>query len=97
METFLLRNLPKDCLLPDVEFHGMGRDSLLGMVARDFGVFVSLESLVGSGHKNLSFVPVGSDTDKVSLFGAWRKENGNFAAKVFTDFAIAYSHDRGEI
>lgn len=97
METFLLRNLPKDCLLPDVEFHGMGRDSLLGMVARGFGVFVSLESLVGSGHKNLSFVPVGSDTDKVPLFGAWRKENGNSAVKVFTDFAIAYSHDRGEI
>lgn len=90
LEYFLIKKLPEECLHPDIAVHGVGRDSLLGMVARGFGVFVALDSTVSDAHKDVIFLPIGDDSEWVQLSAARRLRCSNPATKSFIELAASY-------
>ena len=95
LEALLMKKLP-DCLRPQISAHGVGRDSLLGLVARDFGVFVSLESGTGNVSNDIVFLPIGAETEKLPIIGLRNRRNGNPAIKSFMEFAVKYARLRGQ-
>jgi DNA-binding transcriptional LysR family regulator len=91
MESFLLRKLYESGSGPDISVHDIGRDDLLTLVARGFGVLMTLESTVSEGYRNLTFVPVGDDTDIIEFSAVLVTEQRNPTISPFLKFAAARS------
>ncbi|WP_266064116.1 LysR family transcriptional regulator [Brucella intermedia] len=91
MEAFLLRKLYESGSSPDISVHDVGRDDLLTLAARGFGVFMTLESTVSEDCRNVAFVPVGDDTDIVEFSAVSLAEQHNPAISPFLKFAAARS------
>ncbi|MBO0127955.1 MULTISPECIES: LysR family transcriptional regulator [Agrobacterium] len=91
MESLLLRKLYESGSSPGISVHDVGRDDLLTLAARGFGVFMTLESTVSEDYRNLAFVPVGDDTDIVEFSAVLLTEHQNPAISPFLKFAAARS------
>lgn len=91
MESLLLRKLYESGSTPGISIHNVGRDDLLTLVARGFGVFMTLESTVNEDYRNVAFVPVGDDTDIVEFSTVLLTEQQNPALSPFLKFAAARS------
>ncbi|NKB79496.1 hypothetical protein HED49_15030 [Ochrobactrum daejeonense] len=91
MESLLLRKLYESGSAPGISVHDVGRDDLLTLVARGFGVFMTLESTISEDYRNVAFVPVGDDTDIVEFSAVSLAEQHNPAILPFLRFAAARS------
>ncbi|WP_429924142.1 LysR substrate-binding domain-containing protein [Agrobacterium vitis] len=91
MESLLLRKLYESGLTPGISVHDVGRDDLLTLVARGFGVFMTLESTISQDYRNIAFVPVGDDTDVVQFSAVLLTEQQNPAIPPFLKFAAGRS------
>ncbi len=91
MNSFLLRKLYENGSGPDLSVHDIGRDDLLTLVARGFGVLMTLESTVSEGYRNLTFVPVGDETDVVEFSVVTLTEQRNSVISPFVKFAAVRS------
>lgn len=91
LEAFLLRKLCEKGLSSDVSLHDIGRDGLLSLTARSFGLLLTLGSTATDEHKSLAFVPVDDDADCVEFSAVVLKEQQSPAISQFMNFAIARS------
>ncbi|NTA50693.1 LysR family transcriptional regulator [Agrobacterium tumefaciens] len=91
MEALLLRKIYESGSSPGISAHDVGRDDMLTLVARGFGVFMTLESTVSEDYRNVTFVPVGDDTDIVEFSAVLLNEQQNPAIAPFLKFAAARS------
>ncbi|NTA48921.1 LysR family substrate-binding domain-containing protein [Agrobacterium tumefaciens] len=83
MESLLLRKLYESGSSPGISVHDVGRDDLLTLAARGFGVFMTLESTVSEDYRNLAFVPVGDDTDIIEFSAVLLTEQQNLRSRHF--------------
>ncbi|MGN7712625.1 LysR substrate-binding domain-containing protein [Agrobacterium radiobacter] len=91
MESLLLRKLSESGSSPGISVHDVGRDDLITLVARGFGVFMTLESTVSEDYTNVAFVPVGDDTDIIEFSAVLLTEQRNPTIAPFLKFAAARS------
>ncbi|OAP43054.1 LysR family transcriptional regulator [Sinorhizobium saheli] len=91
MESLLLRKLHESGSTPGISVHDVGRDDLLTLVARGFGVFMTLESTVSEDYRNVAFVPVGDGTDIVEFSAVVLAEQQSPIISQFINFATARS------
>lgn len=91
MESFLMGKMADFGSMPRIVTHRVGRDSLLGMAARGFGVFVTLEPTSGDRHGSVCLVPLGDDADSVSLSVVWSAQDRNPTVAPFVEFAASQS------
>ncbi|KAA3513712.1 LysR family transcriptional regulator [Agrobacterium vitis] len=92
LDHHLLRQLSDSNFQPRMSLQGVGRDNLLNMVGKGFGVSLALSSTSGSAHREVVFVPI-SDGPKIIYFSAvWSLRNQNPALKQFLELATEKSH-----
>jgi DNA-binding transcriptional LysR family regulator len=89
MECLLISKLTNGCERPRIAVHSIGRDDLLGLVERGFGVFVTLDSTASDRHRDIAFVALGDD-EYVEFSAVWLSEVRNPAVIPFISFMEAH-------
>lgn len=81
IEDFLIKQLSAIGFRPSIVVHGVGRENLMGLVAKRFGLTLTTESSLGAIYSGVTFRPVAELSDTVSTSGIWSASNENPALK----------------
>jgi DNA-binding transcriptional LysR family regulator len=84
----------KDCIIrqlsgtgfrPSISVQKVGRENLMNMVAKGFGLTLTTDSTLGASYPGVAFVPIGPPTEMVASSVVWSPSNCNPALKRLLD------------
>lgn len=87
IERFLTSRFAKFQLRPNISEHTVGRENLLNMAARGFGVFPTLASAVSPGRTDLFFLGISGVTEAIDIHAAWLTGRQSPMLRRFIDLA----------
>lgn len=77
IHDYLIKRLSALSFRPDIRTHNVGRENLMNMVARGFGLTLTTASTLGTSFAGLTFLPIGSEEDTVPCVAVWTANNSN--------------------
>jgi DNA-binding transcriptional LysR family regulator len=92
IEDFLVRKLSRPGFRPKILIQRVGRENLMHMVAKSFGITLTTCSTLGAQYPGVSFLPIRDATEAVSSSVVWSMNNENPALKRLLDLAGALAH-----
>lgn len=95
IHDYLIKRLSGLGFRPDIRSQKVGRENLMNMVARGFGLTVTTNSTLGTSFSGLAFLPIAGDADIVPCSGVWCSNNSNPALQRLLAIARATARDRG--
>jgi DNA-binding transcriptional LysR family regulator len=81
IHDYLIIRLSSPGFHPDIRPQRVGRENLMNMVARGFGLTVTTASTLGTAFSGLAFRPVGGEADIVPCSAVWSRSNSNPALR----------------
>jgi DNA-binding transcriptional LysR family regulator len=95
IEDYLVRQLSSPGFRPRISIQHIGRENLLNMVSRKFGVTLTTDSTLGAVYPGVCFHPIGGTENVVSSSVVWSESNQNPALKFLLEMGRdrAYSND----
>lgn len=97
IEDYLVRRLSGPGFRPRIAVHHVGRENLLNMVARGFGITLTTNSTLGAVYPGVCFQPIGGSEDTVCSSVVWSDSNQNPALKLLREMSIDRSRRSGWI
>lgn len=94
IEDFLVKQLSTIGFRPSILVHGVGRENLMGLVAKRFGLTLTTESSLGAIYSGVTFRPLAETADTVTTAGIWIAANENPALKRAIDLCDRIAADR---
>lgn len=88
IEDYLVRQLSGPGFRPRISVQNVGRENLLNMVARGFGLTLTTNSTLGATYPGVRFLPIGSSEDTVSSSVVWSDSNQNPALKFLLEMSL---------
>ncbi|RAH96372.1 LysR family transcriptional regulator [Acuticoccus sediminis] len=88
IEDYLVRQLSGPAFHPKISVQRVGRENLLNMVDRGFGITLTTDSTLGITYPNIRFLPIISSEDKVSSSVVWSASNQNPALKHLVEMSL---------
>lgn len=88
VEGILLRRLSGLGFRPGIAVHHVGRDNLLNMVGKGFGLTLMVSAACGVRYPGVQFVPI-EPAEIVSWSVVWPKNNANPALKRLLELSVA--------
>lgn len=85
IEDYLVRHLSGSGFRPRVSVQHVGRENLLNMVARGFGITLTTHSTLGAKYSDVLFQPIIASEDMISSSAVWSVRNINPALKKMLD------------
>src|SRR3546814_3663993 len=83
-----------DLFRPKTSIQRVGRDNLLNMVAKGFGITLTTHSTVGAIYPGVSFLPISDAAQVVSSSVVWSETNQNPALKRLLELASSHASRR---
>lgn len=77
IHDYLIKRLSALGFRPDIRIHRVGRENLMNMVARGFGLTLTTASTLGTSFAGLTFLPIAGDEDIVPCTAVWTINNSN--------------------
>lgn len=87
IHDYLIKRLSAPGFRPDIRVHRVGRENLMNMVARGFGLTLTTASTLGTSFAGLTFLPIAGDEDIVPCTAVWTTNNSNPALHRFLEIA----------
>lgn len=84
---FIIRQLSDLGFRPRIVVQNVGRENLINLVAKGFGITLTSYATLGASYANVLFVPIGGTTDLVSSSIMWLASNPNPALKRLLEVA----------
>lgn len=81
IEDYLLRQLSDLGFRPKILSQKVGRENLLNMVAKGFGLTLTTQSTLGTSYAGVTFVPIGNASECVASSLIWPASSRNPAVK----------------
>lgn len=97
IEDYLVRQLSAPGFHPSISVQHVGRENLLNMVAREFGITLTTNSTLGAIYPGVSFHPVGSGEDTVRSSVVWSDSNKNPALKLLLEMSLGRARRAGRM
>ncbi len=88
IRNFLVRQLSGHGFHPEISVQRIGRDNLLNMVARGFGITLTTESTFGMEHAGIRYLSLLSPENRVSSCIVWSHSNRNPALKNLIELGL---------
>lgn len=97
MQDYLVRQLYGLGFHPRISVQQVGRENLLNMVAKGFGLTLTTYSTLGAIYPGVVFLPIGAATETVGSSVVWSTSNRNPALKRLLEIGkeLAEQHRRG--
>lgn len=95
IHDYLIKRLSGLGFHPDIRSQKVGRENLMNMVARGFGLTVTTDSTLGTSFSGLVFLPIAGDADIVPCSGIWSSNNSNPALQRLLAVARTVARGRG--
>lgn len=95
IEDYLVRQLSGPGFRPNISVQHVGRDNLLNMVARGFGITLTTTSTLGAVWPGVRFQPVNGRENVVSSSVVWSEANQNPALKLLLEMGLALARRTG--
>ncbi|WP_235894939.1 LysR family transcriptional regulator [Brucella pecoris] len=89
IEDYLVRQLSRTAFHPKISVQRVGRENLLNMVGRGFGITLTTDSTLGIAYPKLRFLPIISSEDTVSSSVVWSTSNQNPALKNLVEMSLS--------
>jgi len=97
IHDYLITRLSRIGFHPDIRAQRVGRENLMNMVARGFGLTITTASAVANAFSGVTFLPVADTTEVVPCSALWSKGNSNPALRQFLAVARATARRAGDI
>jgi hypothetical protein len=81
IEDYIVRQLSGPGFRPAIAVHQVGRENLLNLVARGFGITLTTASTLGTTYPGVAFRPIESDANYVDSSAVWLASNQNPALR----------------
>lgn len=81
VEAIILRQLSGIGFRPNISVQGVGRENLLNMVGKGYGLTLAASSTLGTSYRGVAFVPLRSEKERVTWSAVWSASNPNPALK----------------
>lgn len=94
IEDHIVRELSTPGFRPRISVQRVGRENLLNMVAKGFGISITTHSTLGVNYPGVEFRPIGNTTQLVSSSAVWSDGNRNPALKHLLEIAIRAQRQR---
>lgn len=94
IEDYLVRQLSGPGFRPKISIQRVGRENLMHMVAKGFGITLTSYSTLGAVYPGVSFVPIGDGAEVVGSSVVWSTINQNPALKGLLDLAASLANRR---
>src|SRR3546814_10206528 len=94
IEDYLVRQLSGPGFRPKTSIQRVGRDNLLNMVAKGYGITLTTHSTVGAIYPGVSFLPISAAAQVVSPSVVWSETNQNPALKRLLELASSHASRR---
>jgi len=95
IHDYLMKRLSGLGFHPDIRIQKVGRENLMNMVARGFGLTLTTNSTLVASFSGLVFLPIAGDADVVPCSGVWSSSNSNPALQRFLAIARAVARGKG--
>lgn len=92
IHDYLITRLSRIGFHPDIRLQGVGRENLMNMVARGFGLTLTTASTVTTTFSGVIFRPINNIMETVPCCALWSCSNSNPALKHFLAAARAAAH-----
>lgn len=89
IEDYLLRQLSELGFRPKILTQKVGRENLLNMVAKGFGLTLTTQSTLGTSYVGVTFVPIGDASECVASSMVWPSSNRNPALRKLLELCDA--------
>lgn len=89
IEDHLVRQLSRPGFRPKISVQRVGRDNLLNLVAKGFGITLTTGSTLGAVRPGICFQPLIGRENVVSSSVIWSEENQNPALKLLLEMGLA--------
>lgn len=97
IHDYLISRLSYVGFRPDIRPQRVGRENLMNMVARGFGLTLTTASTVATAFCGVAFRPIASSSDIVPCYALWSKSNSNPALRHFLAATRAAAQQAGTI
>lgn len=97
IEDFLVRRLSTDGFRPRISVQRVGRENLLNMVAKGFGLTLTTNSTLGAVYPGVVFLPCVDPHETVSSSVIWSAANQNPALKRLLDLSFSTARRWGDV
>lgn len=94
IEDYLVRHLSAMGFRPKILLQKVGRENLLNMVAKGFGLTLTTRSAITTTYHGVIFVPVGDASERISSSVVWAEGNHNPALKKLLELCAALQAGR---
>jgi len=94
IEDYLVRQLSRPGFRPKISIQRVGRENLMNMVAKGFGITLTTSSTLGATYPGVSFLPIGDAAEVVCSSVVWSTANQNPALKRLLDLAASFVDPR---
>ncbi|MFG1423116.1 LysR family transcriptional regulator [Roseixanthobacter liquoris] len=88
IKDYLMRQLSGSGFSPRISVQRVGRENLLNMVAKGFGLTLTTYSTLGAIYPGVVFVPIGAPAEKVGSSVIWSATNRNPALKRLLELSV---------
>ncbi|MFA1624833.1 LysR substrate-binding domain-containing protein [Rhizobium mongolense] len=92
IEDYLVRQLSGPGFRPKILIQRVGRENLMHMVAKGFGITLTTCSTLGAVYPGVSFLPIGDAAEVVCSSVIWSMTNQNPALKGMVDLAASLAN-----
>lgn len=89
IEDYLIRHLSVPGFRPKISIQRVGRETLLNLVARGFGVTLTTDSTLGAVYPGLSFQPIEIGENLITSSIIWQGSNQNPALELMLALSLA--------
>ncbi len=89
IKDYLLRQLSDLGFRPKILTQKVGRENLLNMVAKGFGLTLTTQSTLGTSYPGVTFVPIGDASECVAWSMVWPSSNRNPVLKKLLELCDA--------
>lgn len=94
IEDFLIKQLSAIGFRPSIIVHGVGRENLMALVGKRYGLTLTTESSLGAIYAGVTFRPLAELSDSISTSGIWISANENPVLKHAIELCARMSEDR---
>ncbi|QND66394.1 LysR family transcriptional regulator [Mesorhizobium loti] len=93
IEDHIVRQLSEPGFRPTISVQRVGRENLINMVAKGFGITLTTNSTLGITYSGVCFLPVVGREETVSSSMVWSVSNQNPALKLLLGLTRSHEHE----
>ena len=95
-QDYLVKRISKIGFRPDIQRHRVGRDNLISMVGKGFGLTVTTEATLATKFPGVVLRSINGDNEVIPFSAIWSRRNVNPVLRRFLSFARSTSSRQNE-